>query len=52
MLVCIEGAGRIEHGGTAYEAGKGGVSLLPAVVGACTFQPRGPVNVLEIEIPE
>jgi hypothetical protein len=25
---------------------------LPAAVGACTFQPRGRVNVLEIEVPE
>jgi mannose-6-phosphate isomerase len=53
VLVCIEGAGRIEHGGaTPYQVGQGDVFLLPAVVGACTFQPRGPVNLLEIEIPE
>jgi mannose-6-phosphate isomerase len=52
VLVCIEGAGRVEHGGTAYKAGKGDVFLLPAAIGACTFQPRGAVNVLEIEIPE
>ncbi len=52
VLVCIEGAGQIEHDGAAYEAGKGDVFLLPAVLGACAFQPRGPVNVLEIEIPE
>jgi mannose-6-phosphate isomerase len=52
VLVCIEGAGRIEHGGATYEAGKGDVFLLPAVLGVCTFQPRGPVNLLEIEIPE
>ena len=38
--------------GATYEIGKGDVLLLPAVLGACTFQPRGPVNVLEIEIPE
>jgi mannose-6-phosphate isomerase len=52
VLVCIEGTGQIEHHGAAYEAGRGDVFLLPAVLGACTFQPRGPVNVLEIEIPE
>jgi mannose-6-phosphate isomerase len=52
VLVCIEGTGQIEHDGAAYEAGKGDVFLLPAVLGACAFQPRGPVNVLEIEIPE
>ena len=52
VLVCIEGAGQVEYGGGTYEAGKGDVFLLPAVLGACTFQPRGAVNVLEIEIPE
>jgi mannose-6-phosphate isomerase len=52
VLVLIDGAGRIEHGGAAYDAGKGDVFLLPAILGPCTFQPRGPVNALEIEIPE
>jgi mannose-6-phosphate isomerase len=52
VLVCIEGEGQVEHGGAFYASGKGDVLLLPAVLGACTFQPRGNVNVLEIEIPE
>jgi mannose-6-phosphate isomerase len=52
VLVCIEGNGHVQHGGATYEAGKGDVFLLPAVLGACTFQPHGAVNVLEIEIPE
>jgi mannose-6-phosphate isomerase len=52
VLVCIEGRGQLEHGGVAYEVGKGDVFLLPAVAGPCAFQPRGAVNVLEIEIPE
>ena len=52
VLVCIDGKGQLDHGGATYEVGKGDVFLLPAVLGACTFQPRGPVNVLEIEIPE
>ena len=52
VLVCIDGQGQLNHGGATYEIGKGDVLLLPAVLGACTFQPRGPVNVLEIEIPE
>ena len=52
VLVCIEGEGRVEHGGVTYEAAKGDVFLFPAVLGPCTFQPQGPVNVLEIEIPE
>jgi mannose-6-phosphate isomerase len=52
VLVSVEGAGQLEHGGAAYAVAKGDVYLLPAAVGACTFQPRGRVNVLEIEVPE
>jgi mannose-6-phosphate isomerase len=52
VLVCIEGAGQIEHRGATYAVGKGDVWLLPAVVGACAFQPRGRVSLLEIAIPE
>jgi mannose-6-phosphate isomerase len=52
VLVCIDGEGQLDHAGAAYEIAKGDVFLLPAVLGACTFRPRGSVNVLEIEIPE
>jgi mannose-6-phosphate isomerase len=52
VLVCIEGAGRLEHGGATYAVGKGDVVLLPAATGACTFRPCSAVSVLEIEIPE
>ena len=52
VLVCIAGSGVVEHGGATYAIGKGDVYLLPAVAGACTFQPRGRVNVLEIEVPQ
>jgi mannose-6-phosphate isomerase len=51
VLVCIEGRGHIEHGGATYAVTKGDVLLLPAVLGACMFQPRGAVKVLEIGIP-
>jgi mannose-6-phosphate isomerase len=51
VLICLEGAGRVERDGATYTVGKGDVWLLPAVVGACTFQPRGPVNLLEIALP-
>jgi mannose-6-phosphate isomerase len=51
VLVCIAG-GAVEHGGATYAVGKGDVFLLPAKLGACTFQPRGAVSVLEIEIPQ
>ena len=52
VVVCIAGSGLVEHGGATYAAREGDVFLLPASLGACTFQPRGAVNVLEIEIPE
>ena len=52
VLVCIEDAGQVEHGGAAHALGKGDVLLLPAVVGACVFRPSGAANVLEIALPE
>jgi mannose-6-phosphate isomerase len=52
VLVCIGGAGRIVHGGVAYAVGKGEVWLLPAAIGACSFQPCGAVSLLEIALPE
>jgi mannose-6-phosphate isomerase len=51
VLVCIEGAGQIDRHGATYAVGKGDVWLLPAVVGACAFQPQGRVNLLEIALP-
>jgi len=52
VLVCIEGAGQVEHASSAYAVEKGDVLLLPASLGACTFRPSRAVNVLEIAIPE
>jgi mannose-6-phosphate isomerase len=52
VLVCVEGAGQVEHGRATYAVRKGDVALLPAILGECTFQPRGAVTVLEIGIPE
>jgi mannose-6-phosphate isomerase len=52
VLVCLEGAGPIEHAGATYAIGKGDVWLLPAVAGACAFHPRGAVNVLELALPD
>jgi mannose-6-phosphate isomerase len=51
VLVCIEGAGQIGRNGVVYGVRKGEVWLLPAVVGACTFQPCGRVSLLEIALP-
>ena len=52
VLVCIEGTGRVEHGGDTYAVGKGDVLLLPAAVGACAFRPDGAVTLLEVAVPE
>jgi mannose-6-phosphate isomerase len=51
VLVSIDGGGQIEHEGASYAVGKGNVWLLPSVVGACAFQPRGQVTLLEIALP-
>ena len=51
-LVCIEGSGWFEGGGSAYGVNKGEVWLLPAVVGACEFHPNNAVTLLEIALPE
>jgi mannose-6-phosphate isomerase len=51
VLVCIEGSAQIEHGGVNYHLRRGGVILLPAVVGECQCVPDGAVNVLEIKVP-
>lgn len=51
VIVCIEGEGKIEYNGSTYPVAKGEVWLLPAVVGACPFQPCGTVTLLEISLP-
>jgi mannose-6-phosphate isomerase len=52
VLVCIDGAGHIEHGGDSFAVGKGDVFLLPAETGACEFQPSNAVTLLEIALPD
>ena len=52
VLVCLTGDGQLEHDGASYAVSKGDVLLLPAVVGACVFQPRNAVNLLEISLPK
>jgi len=52
VLVCIEGAGEVEHGGANYLVGRGDVVLLPAAVGACYYRPRKAVSLLEVALPE
>ena len=52
VLVCIGGAGEVEHNGASYAMQKGDVVLLPAVIGVCSFRPRTAVNLLEIALPD
>jgi mannose-6-phosphate isomerase len=52
LVVCVNGAGHVEHGGAAYAVDKGNVLLVPAAIGRCMFRPRGAVSVLEIALPE
>ena len=52
ILVCVEGQGDIEYQNEDFAMRRGGVTLLPAAVGACRFRPGGPVTLLEIAIPE
>jgi mannose-6-phosphate isomerase len=51
VLVCIDGSGDVEYNDTSYSVAKGGVWLMPAEAGACTFRPCGTANLLEIAIP-
>ncbi len=52
VLVCIDGAGRIEYSGAGYALEKGAVYLLPASIGVGAFHPAQPVTMLEIALPE
>ncbi|MGA3171850.1 MAG: type I phosphomannose isomerase catalytic subunit [Chthoniobacteraceae bacterium] len=52
VLVCIAGAGHLEHFGTDYAFAKGDVVLLPAVVGDCLCRPHGEVTLLQISLPK
>jgi mannose-6-phosphate isomerase len=52
VLVGLESAGQVDYGGAGYAIGKGDVMLLPAVAGACIFQPHHALSLLEIALPE
>jgi mannose-6-phosphate isomerase len=51
VLICIAGAGRIEHHDLPYGVGKGDVWILPAEAGECVFRPSEEITLLEIKIP-
>jgi mannose-6-phosphate isomerase len=52
VLVCLDGEGHLSFDGIDYSLGKGEVTLLPAVVGACLCQPHGSIGLLEISLPD
>jgi mannose-6-phosphate isomerase len=52
IFVCTEGEGWLNHGGELYPFRRGDVVLLPAIVGACSCEPKGAVTVLDVTIPE
>jgi len=52
VLVCIDGEGGLEKSGVRYRLVRGDVMLLPAEIGACSFQPHGTVSLLEVAGPE
>jgi len=52
VLVCVQGAGQLEHDGETYAVAKGEVWLLPAVVGVCVVRPIEPITLFEIAIPK
>ncbi|MDR3632900.1 MAG: class I mannose-6-phosphate isomerase [Isosphaeraceae bacterium] len=52
VLVSIAGEGELKHNGTHYKLSRGDVVLLPAEVGACSYQPFTSVNLLEVALPE
>jgi mannose-6-phosphate isomerase len=51
VLVCLEGAGSIDHDGADFDMKRGTVMLLPATVGVCRFRPKRPVTLLDIAVP-
>jgi mannose-6-phosphate isomerase len=52
VLVCIGGAGELEHADARFPFAKGDVFLLPAVIGQCTVRPSNAVNLLDLALPD
>jgi mannose-6-phosphate isomerase len=51
-MVCIGGAGELEHAEARFPFAKGDVFLLPAAIGQCTVRPSNVVNLLDIALPD
>ncbi len=52
MLVCVGGAGHVEHDGHSYPFQRGAVLLLPAVLGPCTCRIGPNATLLEISLAD
>ena len=52
VMVCIGGAGELEHAESRFAFAKGDVFLLPAAIGQCTVRPSNMVNLLDIALPD
>jgi mannose-6-phosphate isomerase len=52
VLVGLAGEGQVDYGTGICDVRRGSVVLLPALLGACTFLPRGAVTMLEIALPD
>ena len=51
ILICLNGGGQLQFGGTEFEVAKGNVFLIPAQVGECMLYPAGNIELLEAGIP-
>ena len=52
IMVCIGGAGQLEHATARFAFAKGDVFLLPAAIGQCTVRPSNVVSLLDIALPD
>jgi mannose-6-phosphate isomerase len=52
VLVCVQGAGHLQHDKHTYAVAKREVWLLPAVFGVCTLRPIELITLFEIAIPK
>jgi mannose-6-phosphate isomerase len=52
VVVCVAGAGQLDHDGVYYAVDQGDVLLLPAAVGACSCSSPGTITLLELSLPE